>query len=354
MYLYPSSDNKSNSEVAEVQRMLNSIRVNFHHDWEYLMEDGIYGKRTAHVVRQFQIYRGISSQMTVDGPILGNTTVQYIREAYQNVPRIASAAYSTPYKVSQKVNPLQVLEEITDQIMGCIGTFDDFLKREIFYTKSLRASNSNALKQRFYSFATRMDPMMIRLKKHLVALNDKNTRPWDSHRHTKRAQKNRIDLVKELKEFDIVSKIEMKIEMFLKSKGLSDKIKIGNSKSKETIKIKCGGILTAWNYRHLIIDLCSITEWGTEKWNADIQKHFYEVLDGYIIGYASTVIAELIVGATVAAVGATISVGWIVAIIAIAALLISLLFSFFMSDADVSFSQKAIEGYSGIISLVKF
>lgn len=350
MYLEPSRNNKKSSEVAEIQRMLNIIRGKFHCNWEYLTEDGIYWKQTANVVRQFQIYKGISSQMTNDGPVLGDTTIRYIREAYQYVPQIGPSSYSTQaHHVPKKVNPLEIAKSITDQIMGCIQTFDDFLKREISYVNSLRTSYPNALQQRFYSLATKMDPTMQKLKKHLFAYHDKNellNKPF----HNKNVRKSRQSLVKELKKFDIVAKIER----FFASKGISGQIKIGGQNSKRTIKIKGGTILTIWSLKDLIIDICKISEWGTEAWNADIKKHFFEVLDGFIIGYASTLIAEFFVGGAAVAIGATISAGWIIAIIAIAALLISLLFSYLMSEAEVSFSQTAFEGYGEIISLVKF
>ncbi len=95
MYLAPSNDNRRDPEVQEVQRMLNSIRVNFHHCWDYLSEDGIYGIKTANVVRQFQIYRGISSQMVDYCPILGDTTIAAIREYYRKVPIITNASISS-------------------------------------------------------------------------------------------------------------------------------------------------------------------------------------------------------------------------------------------------------------------
>lgn len=346
MYLAPSNDNRRDPEVQEVQRMLNSIRVNFHHCWDYLSEDGIYGIKTANVVRQFQIYRGISSQMVDYCPILGDTTIAAIREYYRCVPQISAATNIRPYNAPQKIKPLDIIDNIATQVIGCIGIFDEFLKREISYVDSLRTSNTNALKQRFYSFATRMDPSMRKLKEHLGKLNNIQTKPWESPSHTKGAKRNRKNLVKELKNFDIVSKIEK----FLESKGFSGKIELGKGKS---IKVKAGGILAVWNYKDLILDVCKISDWGTEKWNADVKKHFFELLDGFIIGYASTVIAELVVGITLAVVGVTISSGWIVVIIAIAALLISLLFSYIMSTEEVSFSQMALEGYSEIISLVK-
>lgn len=350
MYLEPNQNNRRSSEVAEIQRMLNIIRINFHHNWEYLTEDGIYGKRTANVVRQFQIYKGISSQMTSEGPILGDTTIRYIKDSYQYVPQISSRSpYTQTYHAPQKANSLDIAKNITDSIISCIQTFDEFLKREISYIGSLIPSNPKALKLRFYSLATSMDPTMQKLKKHLTAHHNKNDILKQAF-HNKNARQNRKNLVKELKKFDIVAKIDR----FLESKGISGKIEIGPKNSKKTIKIKGSGILAAWSYKDLIIDICKVSEWGTESWYAELKKHFYEVLDGLIIGYASAVIAELIVGASVAAVGVTISAGWIVAIIAVAALLISLLFSYLLNETEVSFSQTAFEGFGEIISLVKF
>ena len=86
MFLAPDSNNRPDSEVAEVQRMLNCVKSNFHHGWDHLKEDGIYGKQSARVVRQFQIYKGISSQMSADGPILGDTTIRSLKEYYQKIP----------------------------------------------------------------------------------------------------------------------------------------------------------------------------------------------------------------------------------------------------------------------------
>lgn len=94
MYLEPNSNNKRNSDVVEVQRMLNAVRVNFHHNWDYVSEDGIYGKQTSNVIRQFQIYKGISSQMTKDGPILGDTTIKVLKEYYEHIPVIKNSPIS--------------------------------------------------------------------------------------------------------------------------------------------------------------------------------------------------------------------------------------------------------------------
>ncbi|MBD5311853.1 MAG: hypothetical protein HDS13_06815 [Bacteroides sp.] len=70
--------------------MLNAIKTNYHHNWEYLSVDGIYGPKSATAVKKFQEYRGISSDMSSKGPVLGDTTIRYIRESYNTVPKISA------------------------------------------------------------------------------------------------------------------------------------------------------------------------------------------------------------------------------------------------------------------------
>lgn len=111
MYLIPDSKNKPDPTVREVQSMLNMIRTNYHHSWDYLTVDGIYGKGTASVVKKFQEYRGISETMTSNGVILGDTTIEYIRLEYRTIPVLSNwSPTTTPInnKRSEDVNKPQV------------------------------------------------------------------------------------------------------------------------------------------------------------------------------------------------------------------------------------------------------
>lgn len=111
MYLAPNRQNKPDSTVREVQSMLNAIRTNYHHSWDYLNVDGVYGKDTATVVKRFQEYRGISSAMSSDGAILGDTTIEYIRQEYKTIPTLSSYTLSNnsiKQKRSNDVNKPQV------------------------------------------------------------------------------------------------------------------------------------------------------------------------------------------------------------------------------------------------------
>lgn len=111
MYLVPDSKNKPDSTVREVQSMLNAIRTNYHHSWDYLTVDGVYGKGTANVIKKFQEYRGIISTMTSDGVILGDTTIEYIRSEYRTIPVLSNRSSTTipiNKKRSEDVNRPQV------------------------------------------------------------------------------------------------------------------------------------------------------------------------------------------------------------------------------------------------------
>lgn len=82
MYLTPDNNNKPDETVKDVQRMLNRIREHFHHDWPTLDTDGRYGRQSAMAVEAFQMWRHVSSQKSAQGVILGDTTVEYIRQTH--------------------------------------------------------------------------------------------------------------------------------------------------------------------------------------------------------------------------------------------------------------------------------
>lgn len=111
MYLTPSSQNKPDPTVKEVQNMLNAIRANYHHSWAYLIEDGVYGRDTASAVKKFQEYRGISATMTSEGVMLVDKTIEYIRSEYRTIPVLSNRSSTTTSinkKRSEDVNKSQI------------------------------------------------------------------------------------------------------------------------------------------------------------------------------------------------------------------------------------------------------
>ena len=332
--------------------MLNAIRNNFHHNWEPVAEDGIYGPKSARAVRGFQQYRGISSQNTPNGPVLGDTTIRYLKESYSNVPQLRawSPTVVTPHK-SESFN----LMTFTSAIMDCISSFDAFIKNEMTYVDSLRLSNPKSLQQRYHSLVTMLDPRMKKLKEYL-----RSKKTLSNNKKRKDAKNIRKKILYDIKQYDIIGKIDKEVDKFLRSKGIKTDFDIKyNNKIVKNVKIKFSGIFTIWNFKDLIGDAIRINEWGTDKWKNDVKKHFYEMLDGLIIGIVSSLMAELAVVGVIAVTGLTISTGWIVAIIAIVATLLSVLFSYLLDatllDAtDISFAEISQQGYADVLAAIKY
>ena len=80
--MYLQLSNTYNSEVKEVQHLLNNARLNgiYLNQWEYLKEDGIYGIKTQEAVRSFQ--RIAKIQQT---GIVGDQTYRALSSSYQTI-----------------------------------------------------------------------------------------------------------------------------------------------------------------------------------------------------------------------------------------------------------------------------
>lgn len=347
MYLTPNPKNRPDSTVREVQAMLNALRNNYHHSWEYLTVDGIYGNNTASAVKKFQEYRGISSQMTPSGPVLGDTTIVYIKDEYKTVPQLkAASGYMKPYK-----EPYRNTINIGEEFMGFIATFDSFLNAQIDHIKSLRLDNPQSLKAKYYSIATQLDPRLKNLKLNLQKAFNSKGKPRQQFNDLARSNRKRI--ISDLKKFNIVEKIEK----ILAEKGISGKIELKTFRGKPAVlQVRGSGILQCFVYKDVIVDLCDFRNYGTEQWKEDLHRDFAKLIDALIVGVVSQFAAELVaaaIAAGAAAVGVTVSAGVIVIIVAIVALLIGLIIGYLMYQHDFSFGELALEGYTEIVGAIK-
>lgn len=81
-----TSELKPDPNVRLFQLRLNSIREKYHHSWEKLEPDGIYGPKTKAVVKEFQrVYK-----ITPASGVLGPTTASYIVK-YDQTPVLSIA-----------------------------------------------------------------------------------------------------------------------------------------------------------------------------------------------------------------------------------------------------------------------
>lgn len=358
MYLSPSSYNKSDDTVRAMQRMLNTIRVRDHHLWEHLNEDGIYGPATARAIKKFQEYRNISSVMAPEGPILGDTTIEYLRQVYFTHPQLSSTSslispdslvtYSGVKRIGEGMMPtvrsnvsrrkFGVLE-LTDLIMSVISNFDDFLKQEIQYVASIDPYSKSALKRRFTDFVTRQNSKMRSITSHMDSIAaGKDSR---SSYHQRKVQVRKINLLEELKKYDIIGKIEKKVASMGFVKTISAKAPGITSK----IHIRGGGLLALWNYKDLIGDALCFNQWGEDEWKERIKHHFFELIDGLIIGLICTLIVNLIMQGVAAACAATVSSGVLILIAAVAVVLLSAFFTYIFNLENNSFTEKAVDNF---------
>lgn len=345
MYLSPSPSNKKDCNVAEIQRMLNCIRIKFHHDWDYLTEDGIYWRKTANVVRQFQIYVGISSQMTPNGPILGDTTINSIRNYYNIELQISAESAQT----LKQQKPRFLNENVVrDAFISLLQTFESFLKGQIDYARSLRIDNPNCLRSHYFSLASQSDKNLKNLKEKLQS--SFNSRGAERTKNNHSARNSRKKLIQDLQKYNIFDKVDDAVKRFLSSKGIPTSFQLSFLKNKPSLTIKGGRILQFINYKDVVWDLCQFTEYGKEEWKADFKKDLLNLLDGLIVGIIGGIFAELIVAAGVAIAGVTISAGSIAILVAILATILCVGISWAMNKCDFSFAEILNDAYDAFIA----
>lgn len=345
MYLSPSPSNKKDCYVAEIQRMLNSIRIKFHHDWDYLTEDGIYWRKTANVVRQFQIYVGISSQMTPNGPILGDTTINSIRNYYNIELQISAESAQT----LKQQKPRFLNENVVrDAFISLLQTFESFLKGQIDYARSLRIDNPNCFRSHYFSLASQSDKNLKNLKEKLQS--SFNSRGAERTKNNHSARSSRKKLIQDLQKYNIFDKVDDAVKRFLSSKGIPTSFQLSFLKNKPSLTIKGGRILQFINYKDVVWDLCQFTEYGKEEWKADFKKDLLNLLDGLIVGIIGGIFAELIVAAGVAIAGVTISAGAIAILVAILATILCVGISWAMNKCDFSFAEILNDAYDAFIA----
>ena len=234
-------------------------------------------------------------------------------------------------------------------------------------------ADPNSLKNSYVHFTSRWDPRMKELRKavqgfiHSSDTIAKNKKAMAKAKYLQANNLNRSlsqaqatqkyygkvklntcnEIIQVIKEYDFVAKIDK----FLKSKGFSGEIKLdklGAAFKGKSVKVSAGGgALLILSLKDVLWDLVLVNKWGTEEWRQDLKKHLYEFFDGIVMAFAATVIAQIIVGAIAAVLaicGVTISAGMIVAIVAAIAFLIASALIYLLQEADVSFTETAVQG----------
>lgn len=375
----------SQGKIREIQRLLNAIRDRAPRTtWSRVRVDGLWGNETKTAVQKFQVYAHLSA----DG-IPGPQTWEALQN-YSSATSFISAA-RPGYTIAQpSLNPnentilnnkaLSIVNYAIKEMTNLMDSLDDVVRDMARGISNYGKADPNALKNSYVHFTSRWDPRMKELRKavqgfihsgdtiaknkkamatakYLQAnnLNRSLSQAQALQKHYGKAKLNKCnEIIQEIKKYDFVAKIDK----YLKSKGFSGEIKLdklGAAFKGKSVKVSAGGgALLILSLKDVLWDLVQVNKWGTEEWWQDFKKHLYEFFDGLIMGFAAVVIAQIITGAiaAVAAIcGVTISAGWIVVIVAAIAFLIAFVLMYLLQEADVSFTETAVQGYQGLFGL---
>ena len=305
---------------------------------------------------------------------------------------ISAGSESKRYYDTRGLADRYTVVKAADSLFDFVDIIGDFMEEEIQNAKTLglAARGESAALATFQakvsSFATRFDPELRRLRKMVQSCVGSRTviDKYESTAKTKtnsktsfpemmriRAAQQKVSEAQRIyrgqgKNAENLSKtiineleklnLKKRVDSLLKKMGLSGEIKIERLEKFKipsgTIKVNVGTYFKVWTFKDIIVDLVSYKEWGTEVWRQRIIQHIYDLLDGFVIGYASTVLAQMIVLAgagLLAAAGVSISASVIAIIVASVAVLIGIVIGYLLSEADVSFTEYAVEGYKTIM-----
>ena len=162
------------------------------------------------------------------------------------------------------------------------------------------------------------------------------------------------EILAEIKKYDFVSKVDR----YLKKMGITGEIRLdrlGTAFKGKSFKVSAGGTaMLIFSLKDVLWDLVQIKEWGTEQWWQDLKKDLYDFFDGLVMAFAAAVIAQIVaavIAGIAAALGFTISAGWIVVIVAALAIIIASIFMYLLQEADISFTETALQGYQELYRL---
>lgn len=274
MYLKASANPKFDPAVQTIQMKLNAINIQVHGNWPYLQADGLFGEKTKQAVKAFQVYRNITP---ISGEV-GDTTIHYINDSYNNCPMFRSASPQ-----SNSEGDAELLNIILDYFVKPISqmTVDFVTSLNQDYNKNskqvVKDWNLIVSKAR-----TRLLQLMSKFKKDKSIAYDKLKNYWD--------KKNKLSPYRNNKQQKYSRNIESLLDKHLGKNRLKldynkfiKEMKIGKTFgafAKRLNKIELGIALGA-----IVGDINNINDSVTwmSKWTNDINK-LIDVLVGIIVG----------------------------------------------------------------------
>lgn len=382
----------SQSSVREIQTTLNLIRNKVPNpSWRMVAVDGQWGTETIAAVQKFQEF----AHLSVDG-IPGPQTWGALRSYssatcfLSSAPQghtLAKPSLNYNANASLKDTALKIVTLVTntasDMISNMSAVVEEMAKGISDYSKV----NPKALKNSYVHFTSRWDSRMKDLRKavqgfinneEVIARNKplansshypsntgnglQSLRAKQNISQAQRLQnyygkvklKKSNEILAEIKKYDFVSKVDR----YLKKMGITGEIRLdrlGTAFKGKSFKVSAGGTaMLIFSLKDVLWDLVQIKEWGTEQWWQDLKKDLYDFFDGLVMAFAAAVIAQIVaavIAGIAAALGFTISAGWIVVIVAALAIIIASIFMYLLQEADISFTETALQGYQELYRL---
>lgn len=373
--------------VRDIQEMLNAVRCKYHGSWEHLSVDGKYGPRSRNAVKQFKISVGFIPA----NDDLTSSFIDRLREEYAREPKLSSCTDDIdPYYDTGKLEDRYPILKIVDLLSDLITHMSDFVNSESEYIKQTGRPKPKIIERlslhvsRFDKRFAQMQASIEAAEKSQSAIDTQNTIIKQNEDLARRASKgdfnarsqNTIDtlhartaqneiakaqmnrkiqqknlyqaressrsimnkILNDLKKYDLVGKIDRKVQEFLPKGG-----QYGTGKVR--IQVKAGGFLfTLISLKDLIYDL--FTYENSDAWRAKTTAHLYDFIDGMIIGLVSVFLAEILLIAGAAAIG-TAGAGAI--IITILAVIIATVIGLFFEKHNISLSQMIVDYCAAIV-----
>jgi len=175
-----TSNSLPDPQVRLYQLRLNSIREHYHHNWEKLDPDGIYGPKTKQVVEAFQKYYGLTPVSGKLGPTTASKIVEIDSQGF------LSDATANVNPTRGGVMPTELLQIQADEIVSYIASFIDDVSdratKEACNLINQRNVNHGDVNRIIRSMIDR--PNVATMRKEI------ETRVWDEINNTSRRNTN--------------------------------------------------------------------------------------------------------------------------------------------------------------------
>ncbi len=376
--------------VAEIQMMLNTVRNKYHGSWEHLSVDGKYGPISKNAVTQFKISIGF----TPVGDVVTSEFVDRLREEYNRIPKLLNSTDNLiPYYDTGKLENRFPILKIIDTISDLFDNINDFVEGEMEYIRQTGRAKAGII-QRLGLHISRFDNRFaqwrnsletaersqsaIDTQKTIIKQNedlarqaskgDFSTRPRNPadtlRARTAQSTMNKAEMIsrahqanldrarnsarsvmkeimEDLKKYDLVGKINRKVQEIMPKGG-----QYGIGKIKIPMNVG-GSLLALVPLKDLIYDLFTYED--SDAWRVKAMEHLFDFIDGVIIGFVSAILAEIIVLAGAAIVGASGAAGAIAIIIAVVAVVIAIAIGYFFDKHDISLSRMVVDYCADIV-----